>query len=145
MPMYQRKPFKAQQINNRTDCPHFAWDIMQEAFGDHDFCLVKDGKTTYGNYGDYVCQRPDGKAIYICSRETFEACNNPIEEVQGGGEEIFTLSLDKLRELFMGYVASGNFVRAATIGLLLHWRENGVNHDVLNENAFQAFRDLKSK
>lgn len=108
MGIYQRKPFKAQQINSLTDCPSFAYGMMQEAFGDYDFCLVNNGKTNYGNFGDYICQRPDGSAVYVCKQEVFEACNESVDEqtrliVEAGrdseGLDIFVAAMSlRLRE-----------------------------------------------
>lgn len=78
MAMYQKKPFRAQQWNGPGYVPTFAYGMVEE--GMQTFALIFKGKKYEGRVGDYICQRPDEKAVYVCKKETFEACNDCVEE-----------------------------------------------------------------
>ena len=141
MPMYQRKPFKAVQWNKRGDAPSFAYGKIVES--EDWFVLTSNEKTITGGLGDYICQRPDGSAVYVCKRETFEACNSPIEDAENT-ISLLTVPLEKLREVFMKHVANGELIEAATIALFICYREKNSYSDIINENAFRAFKNLKA-
>lgn len=77
MPMYQRKPFRAQQWNQPGDVPAFAYGKVTEA--SDGFTLQMGDKIVHGEPGDYICQRPDRGFVYVCRKDIFEANNVPLE------------------------------------------------------------------
>lgn len=134
MPMYQRKPFKAQQWNKPGDVPSWAYGKVTEREDGFEIVQNEVMKVFQGKPGDYICQRPDGGLIYICRKAIFEACNAPSHEFK----EPLELAHDRRALAIFGGAMRDRMEEKRAQGRGGWWDKNQCSVEYLRELFMQA-------